>query len=63
MRVSAVQMDVSFGDVEANLKKMTGRLDETTSTGAQLTVFPECALSGYCFESLDEKKLLGIVGK
>jgi 5-aminopentanamidase len=53
-RVAAVQMDVRFADSAANLRHMQTRLEETAAAGAMLTVFPECALSGYCYESLDE---------
>ncbi len=56
MKVAAVQMDVVFADAEANLEKMTGLLQETTSNGAVLTVFPECCVCGYCFESFDEAR-------
>jgi predicted amidohydrolase len=31
-------------------------LEETTGNGAKLTVFPEAALTGYCFDSLDEAR-------
>jgi predicted amidohydrolase len=33
---------------------MVAMLEETSGAGARLTVFPECALAGYCFESLEE---------
>ena len=55
-KVAGVQMDIAFADRDANLEKMTARLEETTSSGAQLTVFPECTTTGYCFNSLDEAK-------
>lgn len=47
-------MDVTFADVPANLARMQSRLKETAAAGAMLTIFPECALTGYCFESRDE---------
>jgi 5-aminopentanamidase len=56
MRIAAVQMDVVFADRESNLAKITQRLRETARAGAQLTVFPECSLPGYCFDSLDEAR-------
>lgn len=52
--VAGVQMDVALMDVEANLTAMEGHLSETAQQGALLTVFPECALTGYCFDSLEE---------
>ncbi|MBM79459.1 MAG: amidohydrolase [Planctomycetaceae bacterium] len=53
MKIAGVQMDVTLGDVEANLDKIEDRLRETRSAGATFTVFPECAVTGYCFESIE----------
>lgn len=53
-KIAGVQMDVTFADVPANLARMQSRLKETAAAGAMLTIFPECALTGYCFESRDE---------
>ena len=47
-------MDVTLGQPEANLQAMLAKLNETAAAGAKLTVFPECALSGYCFNSVEE---------
>jgi predicted amidohydrolase len=54
MKIAGVQMDVSLGDIEANVQKMTAHLRESHRAGAQLTIFPECAATGYCFENLEE---------
>lgn len=54
IRVAGVQMDVALADRAANLDAMSAWLDQTVSKGARLTVFPECALTGYCFDSLEE---------
>jgi predicted amidohydrolase len=54
VKVAAVQMHVAFGDVAQNSAKIASRLREAAAAGAQLTVFPECALTGYCFDSLEE---------
>ena len=54
VRVAAVQMDPRLGDVDANLKVILGRLREAAAAGARLVVFPECALTGYGFDSKDE---------
>ncbi|HEV7225887.1 MAG TPA: carbon-nitrogen hydrolase family protein [Pirellulales bacterium] len=56
MKIAGVQMDVAFGDKAKNLARIVDALRETARQGAQLTVFPECALPGYCFESLDEAR-------
>jgi len=47
-------MDVAIGEVEANRRKIGERIRAATDTGAQLVIFPECALTGYCFDSLEE---------
>lgn len=54
MKVAAVQMDVTIFDKERNLREIIGRMEQAAGAGATLAVFPECALSGYCFNSLEE---------
>jgi predicted amidohydrolase len=54
VRVAAVQMEPRIGEVDANLKTILGRFREATAEGARLVVFPECALSGYGFDSRAE---------
>ena len=56
MKIAGVQMDVSFGQVDANVEKMAAFLRQTAAAGARLTVFPECAATGYCFDSLAEAR-------
>ena len=56
MRIAAVQMDFSLADVSGNLNRMIAKLRETRAAGANLTIFPECALTGYCFDNLDEAR-------
>jgi predicted amidohydrolase len=56
MRIAAVQMDVTLTDVPGNLARMQAKVRETRAAGAELTIFPECALTGYCFSSLDEAR-------
>lgn len=53
-KIAGVQMDVELANVENNRNTMLQHLKTTTAAGAALTVFPECAASGYCFESLEE---------
>jgi predicted amidohydrolase len=53
-KIAAVQMDCKLGDVPANLSRITARLAKAAQAGARLTVFPECALTGYAFDSKDE---------
>ena len=53
-KLACVQMDVVIGDVEANRLKIVERLRTAPGSGAELVIFPECALTGYCFDSLEE---------
>lgn len=53
-KIACVQMDVSIGNVDANRRKIVERLRTAAGIGAELIMFPECALTGYCFESLEE---------
>jgi 5-aminopentanamidase len=52
--IACVQMNVEIGDVAANRQNIVGRIQQSSERGAHLIIFPECALTGYCFESLEE---------
>jgi len=52
--LAVVQMDVRLGDLSHNVARIEGFIRE--SVGARLCVFPECAITGYTFESLDEAR-------
>src|SRR5438105_1378310 len=52
--IAAVQMDCQRGDKAANLASMCERLGEAAGRGARLVVFPECILTGYCFNAREE---------
>ncbi|QDU96157.1 carbon-nitrogen hydrolase family protein [Lignipirellula cremea] len=54
--VAGVQMDVQLGQADVNLASMLAALRQTAADGVHLTVFPECALAGYCFTRLDEAR-------
>ncbi|MCA9113001.1 MAG: carbon-nitrogen hydrolase family protein [Planctomycetaceae bacterium] len=56
MKIAGIQMDVALGKVDANLGRMVGFLEQTTANGASLTIFPECAVTGYCYDTLDSAK-------
>jgi len=47
-------MNPKIMDNSANLARILEHLDSAAAQGAQLVVFPECSLSGYCFETLQE---------
>lgn len=54
MKVAAVQMDVKILENRSNLEKILSNLEAAARAGASLVVFPECALSGYCYKSREE---------
>jgi 5-aminopentanamidase len=54
IRVAGVQMEPRLADVASNLSRCLDLLDSAAEAGAQLVVFPEAALSGYVFRSLEE---------
>ena len=53
-KIAGVQMDCRFADVPANLETIRQGLHQAAGLGARLIVFPECALTGYCFTSKEE---------
>lgn len=52
--IACVQMDVAIGEVETNRQSIVEHITTAAGQGAQLVIFPECALTGYCFDSLEE---------
>jgi predicted amidohydrolase len=56
MRIAGVQMDFRLGEPATNLERMMERVREARRGGATLTIFPECALTGYCFGSIEEAR-------
>jgi predicted amidohydrolase len=54
MKVAAVQMDVKILEKPINLQKIIAGLESAARAGAGIVVFPECALSGYCYASREE---------
>lgn len=56
IRIAGVQMDVAFAEPQRNLASMRENLQIAAAAGAKLVVFPECALTGYCFTSADEAR-------
>jgi predicted amidohydrolase len=47
-------MDCLLGQPEANRSKIIDQIRAAAQRGAKLVAFPECALTGYAFESLEE---------
>jgi predicted amidohydrolase len=54
LKIAVVQMDVRLGDKDRNIQAIVGRLETAAQNGANLVIFPECAATGYCFDSLEE---------
>ena len=53
-KVALVQMKPVFADLNANLQFALSKLQHASEEGAALVVFPECALSGYVFDTYEE---------
>jgi 5-aminopentanamidase len=56
-KIAAVQFDCRLGDRQWNLEVMRQKIREAAAQGARLVLFPECALTGYAFESKSEALL------
>src|SRR5438094_6588082 len=54
MKIAAVQTDVKIFEKGRNLGRVLADLETAARAGAKLVVFPECALTGYCFASREE---------
>jgi len=54
--ICGIQTRVEFANTKANLERMLLWLEHQDVDGANLVVFPECMLSGYCFASLEEAR-------
>lgn len=52
--VAGVQLDIMLGQPKSNLNSIAKWLGDARTQSARLVVFPECAISGYCFESKAE---------
>lgn len=53
-KIACVQMDCSLGQPEANREKIVDLISISAEREAKLVIFPECALTGYAFASLEE---------
>jgi len=54
VKIAAVQMDPKLKKKEENLEKILLKAKDAAGEGAELIVFPECALTGYMFNSRKE---------
>jgi predicted amidohydrolase len=55
-RVAGVQMEPKFAEVAINRSTMLIRVAAAATDNVRLVVFPECALTGYGFDSRDEAR-------
>ena len=56
MKIAAVQMDFSITDNAGNVARMIHQLRTAVGEGVRLAIFPECAVPGYCFDSLADAR-------
>lgn len=56
MKFSGIQSHVAFADPSKNLATLHQHLKAEAEHGSDVVVFPECFLSGYCFQSLEEAR-------
>ena len=52
--IACAQIDCVLGDPKTNREKILATIRAAAEREAQLVTFPECALTGYAFNSLDE---------
>lgn len=52
--VAAAQIDLEFGDLDANIRRCVEAIEAAARAGADLLVLTECALSGYIFSSRED---------
>src|SRR6476646_3027297 len=53
-KIACAQIDCVIGDPKANRDKIIATIRTAAEREAQLVIFPECALTGYAYNSLDE---------
>ena len=61
LRVASVQFEATPGDKDANFRKIEAFVEQASSQGVRLIVFPECCLTGYWFiRNLSVDQLSGL---
>jgi len=53
-KIACAQFDFKIGDLSANRSKIIDNIKLAADQSAEMVIFPECALTGYCYESLAE---------
>ena len=54
VRLASVQMDTAIAQPERNLDRVIAAMEVARDERASLVAFPECALTGYCFDGPEE---------
>ena len=54
MLAAVAQIEPRLGEIARNLEAIVARMEEAREQGAELIVLPECAVTGYVFETPDE---------
>ena len=54
VKIAAVQIDITIAKNKQNLDKILLKTKAAAQNGAELIVFPECAVTGYVFSSREE---------
>jgi predicted amidohydrolase len=52
--VAGLQCDPQIARPDLNLEMISALAERAKDTGAALAIFPECAVTGYCFDSAEE---------
>ncbi|HUK91475.1 MAG TPA: carbon-nitrogen hydrolase family protein [Blastocatellia bacterium] len=53
-KIACAQMDLALGDTAGNRQKIIDGIARAANEFAELVIFPECAVTGYCYQSLEE---------
>ena len=53
-RIACIQMDCVIGDPAYNRGQIVDHIVRAGASSAELVIFPECAVTGYCYDSLEE---------
>jgi len=60
VRVASIQANVVFNDPGANARFAVAELERLATQGVELAVLPECFLTGYCVDSLEQAGSIAI---
>lgn len=58
--VAGIQISPAIGDIAGNVSLIRHWLTQARACGSSLAVLPECALTGYCFSSVDEAQKVAL---